>query len=149
MVKLEKYLSPNEDRLHGELAVQFAAVASYAPSTPVARFCSQTGVLTPADGSMQLEPSVQDEPLIVMEGVVICVGAICPLLLPSGTPAHVPGVPAATLTQAATPFAVAPEFCSISPCDHASTVGAAADFVANCISGPSTGAEKESAFAVE
>jgi hypothetical protein len=59
----------------------------------------------------------------------ICEAAICPLLLPSGTPAHVPGVPAATLTQAATPLAVAPEFCSMSPCDHASVVGAAEDFV--------------------
>jgi hypothetical protein len=79
----------------------------------------------------------------------ICVGAICPLLLPNGIPAHVPGVPPATFTQAATPFAVAPEFCSISPCDHVSVLGAPADFVAICISGPNTGAEYVSAVPVE
>jgi hypothetical protein len=79
----------------------------------------------------------------------ICEVAICPLLLPSGIPAQVPGVPAATLTQAATPFAVAAEFCSMSPCDHARVAGAAEDFVGIWISGPSTGAEKDSAVAVE
>src|ERR1700678_574635 len=59
----------------------------------------------------------------------ICDGAIWPLLLPSGMPAQVPGVPAATLTHAATPFAVAAEFCCVSPCDHASDAGAEADLV--------------------
>jgi hypothetical protein len=59
----------------------------------------------------------------------ICDELICPLLLPSGIPAHVPGVPAATFTHAATPFAVAPRFCSMSPCDHASEEGAPEDFV--------------------
>src|ERR1700685_1736871 len=71
----------------------------------------------------------------------ICAALICPLLLPSGIPAHVPGVPAATLTHAATPFAPAPEFCSKSPCDHVSVEGAAADLVGSCISGPRTGGE--------
>ena len=65
---------------------------------------------------------------------------IWPLLLPSGIPAHAPGVPSATLTQAATPLAVALEFSSISPCDHASADGAVADLVGNCISNPRTGA---------
>jgi hypothetical protein len=41
---------------------------------------------------------------------LICDRLMWPLLSPSGIPAHVPGVPAATFTHAATPFAVAPEF---------------------------------------
>jgi hypothetical protein len=38
-------------------------------------------------------------------------------------------VPDAVFTQAATPFAAAPEFCSMSPCDHAKEEGALEDFV--------------------
>ena len=64
----------------------------------------------------------------------ICDAAMWPLLSPSGIPAHAPGVPAVTLTQAATPLALAAEFCSISPCAHARVVGAAGDFVGSCIS---------------
>ena len=55
--------------------------------------------------------------------------AIWPLLLPSGIAAHVPGVPAATLTQAAIPVAVALELNSTSPCDHVSVRGAPGNFV--------------------
>jgi hypothetical protein len=73
-----------------------------------------------------------DVPLVVRlwkARLDICELLICPLLLPSGIPAHVPGVPAVTFTHAATPFAVAPEFCSMSPCDHVNVVGALDDFV--------------------
>ena len=58
-----------------------------------------------------------------------CEELIWPLLSPSGIPAHVPGVPAATFTQAAIPFADALEFCSMSPCAHAKAFGAEDDFV--------------------
>ena len=86
-------------------------------------------------------------------GLVLDVPKICerfsrPLALPSGIPAHVPGVPAATLTHPAIPFASAPEFCSVSPWLQASAVGIAADFVGICTSNPNTGAENESAVAV-
>ena len=79
----------------------------------------------------------------------ICEVLICPLLLPSGIPAQVPGVPPATLTQAAMPFTDAPEFCSMSPCDQVSVVGATEDYVGTCISGPNVGVKKVSAVAVE
>jgi hypothetical protein len=54
---------------------------------------------------------------------------ILPLLSPRGMPAHDPGVPGATLTQAATPLAWAAAFCSISPRDQARDDGEADDFV--------------------
>src|SRR5580658_2594991 len=79
----------------------------------------------------------------------ICDALICPLLFPSGIPAHVPGVPAATFTHAATPFATAPEFCSISPSNHARVEGAAADLVGSCISSPTTGGENVSVVGVD
>jgi hypothetical protein len=47
------------------------------------------------------------------------------------------------------PFATAPEFCSVSPCDHARVAGAADDFVGIWISGPRTGAEKVKAVGVD
>jgi hypothetical protein len=53
--------------------------------------------------------------LDIVARLEICETVIFPLLSPSGTPAHVPGVPALTFIQPATPFAVAPEFCSKSP----------------------------------
>jgi hypothetical protein len=109
------------------------------------------------DGSVTVPVSVGDategevalttapDPVVLL----ICDGAMLPLLSPSGIPSQVPGVPAATLTHPATPLAVAPEFCSRSPRLHSSVVGAEEVFVGNCISSPTTGAEKERFVAAE